>query len=178
MPRLIYLWKSLYLCLLLYLSIKLNVIIQKKIYHIFYLFLFIINIYSYLSECESTFWGENCEKECVCNGRGASKCHPIKGCLCESGWFGDSCDDDINECEFEINPCNNPRKTCVNTFGSYRCDCLPGFILTDQGLCSGKSASSLSSSGIIFEISSSPLQTTITKISHNYSYAFIFLRYL
>ncbi|XP_060578338.1 fibrillin-1-like [Ruditapes philippinarum] len=86
-------------------------------------------------ECENTFWGNDCEQECVCSGRGADKCHPVKGCICESGWFGESCNEDINECEFDIPPCSNPRTECVNTLGSYSCKCRVGFSLSNKGLC-------------------------------------------
>ncbi|XP_060570647.1 fibrillin-2-like isoform X2 [Ruditapes philippinarum] len=76
--------------------------------------------------CAATRWGENCEKECVCTGRGAQICDPVKGCLCDPGWEGDTCDEDINECDV-ANICKDPMKECTNNLGSYLCQCMNGF---------------------------------------------------
>ncbi|XP_060591770.1 fibrillin-1-like [Ruditapes philippinarum] len=76
--------------------------------------------------CAATRWGENCEKECVCTGRGAQICDPVKGCLCDPGWEGDTCDEDINECDV-ANICKDPMKECTNSLGSYLCQCMNGF---------------------------------------------------
>ncbi|XP_060576563.1 fibrillin-1-like isoform X2 [Ruditapes philippinarum] len=76
--------------------------------------------------CAATQWGENCEKECVCTGRGAQICDPVKGCLCDPGWEGDTCDEDINECDV-ANICKDPMKECINNLGSYLCQCMNGF---------------------------------------------------
>lgn len=34
---------------------------------------------------------------------------------------------DVDECANEVSPCGNIGETCVNTVGSYRCDCAEGF---------------------------------------------------
>ncbi|XP_071514687.1 cubilin-like [Panulirus ornatus] len=50
-------------------------------------------------------------------------------CLCRSGWQGENCDDDVNECyEFlgTNTGCQNGA-TCTNTDGGYRCDCRAGY---------------------------------------------------
>ena len=41
-----------------------------------------------------------------------------------SGWKGDHCHDDINECSLQI--CQNTG-TCANSPGDYTCTCLPGY---------------------------------------------------
>ncbi|KAL9970212.1 hypothetical protein ACROYT_G022549 [Oculina patagonica] len=45
-------------------------------------------------------------------------------CDCTSGYSGNYCETDINECT--NNPCQNGA-TCVNLDGSYRCDCTLGY---------------------------------------------------
>ncbi len=45
-------------------------------------------------------------------------------CACVSGYTGDLCDVDINECA--NNPCINGG-TCTNTDGSFTCTCVPGY---------------------------------------------------
>uniref|UniRef100_A0A8W8MTE0 Uncharacterized protein n=2 Tax=Magallana gigas TaxID=29159 RepID=A0A8W8MTE0_MAGGI len=74
--------------------------------------------------CGKFFYGENCETPCKC-GRGSKTCDNIKGCVCESGWTGESCEQDVDECQ--SNPCPGHHDVCVNTPGSYRCECPPGF---------------------------------------------------
>ncbi|XP_060608377.1 fibropellin-1-like [Ruditapes philippinarum] len=39
-------------------------------------------------------------------------------CLCQKGWTGINCDQDINECNGS--PCNNDQ-VCVNTIGGFQC---------------------------------------------------------
>ncbi|XP_053376387.1 uncharacterized protein LOC123533517 isoform X2 [Mercenaria mercenaria] len=85
--------------------------------------------------CEIPYWGNNCTHKCVCTGRGADRCDTVKGCKCEDGWQGETCDDDINECSTLPEVCDDPRKTCVNYLGSYSCVCKTGFHLTEQGDC-------------------------------------------
>ena len=74
---------------------------------------------------------------CDCNGRSRS-CHPVSGCQCESGWRGEHCETDVPECDENPGICSNAFETCVNTYGSYRCDCVDGYARnTDSGLCEG-----------------------------------------
>ena len=51
------------------------------------------------------------------------------GCVCEDGWEGTNCDQDVNECFTEIDNCL-PYHICNNTPGSYSCLCKFGFIST------------------------------------------------
>ncbi|XP_053395361.1 uncharacterized protein LOC123523940 isoform X4 [Mercenaria mercenaria] len=85
-------------------------------------------------ECDFPFWGNNCENECKCTGRGNLDCNPVRGCICEGGWQGDTCDDDIDECDILTYPCSDVRKDCVNVPGSYVCRCKDGFY-ENQGQC-------------------------------------------
>lgn len=83
--------------------------------------------------CGKFFYGENCETPCKC-GRGSNTCDNIKGCVCEQGWTGESCEQDVNECK--SNPCPGHHDICVNTPGSFRCECPPGFRKI-SGFCRG-----------------------------------------
>ncbi|KAK3588474.1 hypothetical protein CHS0354_035649 [Potamilus streckersoni] len=77
-------------------------------------------------QCAQPHYGDNCSSTCTC-GRGAIRCDPLSGCVCESGWTGTSCDQDVNECTQNPNICNNTLKTCMNTMGSYTCSCVSGY---------------------------------------------------
>ena len=48
----------------------------------------------------------------------------IKSCVCDKGWKGATCNRDVDECL--SHPCLNGG-ICVNTLGSFRCECRPGF---------------------------------------------------
>ncbi|XP_033480983.2 nephronectin isoform X2 [Epinephelus lanceolatus] len=66
-----------------------------------------------------------CKKPCV-NG----KCVGPDKCLCSTGYKGPQCDEDVNECGFLERPCS---QRCMNTHGSYRCYCEPGYTLSADG---------------------------------------------
>ncbi|XP_052280910.1 sushi, von Willebrand factor type A, EGF and pentraxin domain-containing protein 1-like [Dreissena polymorpha] len=46
-------------------------------------------------------------------------------CICNKGWNGTKCDNDINEC-LEPHPCGE-HAYCTNLFGSYNCSCTPQY---------------------------------------------------
>lgn len=75
---------------------------------------------------------------CICTGRGASRCDNVKGCVCDDGWEGETCNIDIDECASSSQNCNDPRRQCVNHLGSYTCECKVGFTESEQGTCEGK----------------------------------------
>ena len=52
--------------------------------------------------------------------------------LLESGKWVDC--DDINEC-LDTKRCNGENQVCKNTFGSFICDCIPGFEIESDGSC-------------------------------------------
>ncbi|XP_068178745.1 nephronectin isoform X2 [Antennarius striatus] len=74
-----------------------------------------------------------CKKSCV-NGR----CIGREKCLCSRGYKGHFCDEDVNECGSPERPCS---QRCMNTHGSYRCYCEPGYTLGADGYtCNRKAA--------------------------------------
>lgn len=88
-------------------------------------------------ECDEYHYGTNCINECRC-GVGADTCDHVTGCQCLNGWLGDYCDTDINECASA--PCTGQNEVCVNTPGSFVCDCETGYENVG-GLCQGKNPS-------------------------------------
>ncbi|VDL92368.1 unnamed protein product [Schistocephalus solidus] len=110
--------------------------------------------------CRNGYIGEDCQS---CNtsthfavlesdGLQCLPCHPscLKGCTdasastcvdCKAGWkatqSGKHCadiDEYINECSAESTVCRGEHEKCVNTPGSYRCDCEDGYTL-NSGKC-------------------------------------------
>uniref|UniRef100_A0A8B9PAV1 EGF like domain multiple 7 n=1 Tax=Apteryx owenii TaxID=8824 RepID=A0A8B9PAV1_APTOW len=47
-------------------------------------------------------------------------------CACPPGWTGAACETDVDECARRSHGCS---QLCINTAGSYRCACRPGFSL-------------------------------------------------
>nr|XP_024661135.1 protein HEG homolog 1 [Maylandia zebra] len=56
-------------------------------------------------------------------------------CSCQQGWTGRTCNKDIDECKQKQEPCPKG-STCVNTNGSFSCECPLGFDLEDGRTCS------------------------------------------
>ncbi|KAH8023666.1 hypothetical protein HPB51_015162 [Rhipicephalus microplus] len=46
-------------------------------------------------------------------------------CLCPAAFSGPGCLDDVDECLLR-KPCGR-FSVCINLYGSFRCDCMPGF---------------------------------------------------
>ncbi|XP_061697854.1 protein HEG [Syngnathoides biaculeatus] len=53
-------------------------------------------------------------------------------CRCQQAWTGPTCNQDINECEKDPCPVGS---RCVNTRGSFTCECPLGFDLEDGRMC-------------------------------------------
>ncbi|KAM5155098.1 vitamin K-dependent protein S isoform 2-T2 [Callospermophilus lateralis] len=67
-----------------------------------------------------------------CNEEGYESCKDGQAeftCICKSGWQGEKCDFDINECKDASNVNGGCSQICDNTPGSYHCSCRSGFIL-------------------------------------------------
>lgn len=86
-----------------------------------------------ISECDPYHYGDNCALECNC-GVGSEYCNAVWGCQCKSGWFGLHCDEDIDECSANQALCANNR-ICVNTHGSFVCQCQHGYFNNSIGEC-------------------------------------------
>lgn len=87
--------------------------------------------------CRSLRYGPACSRTCQCGGRGVD-CHPVRGCVCQDGWTGSDCQTDIDECVEKTDACPEMH-SCLNTNGSFICNCLPGYV-KDAGsnTCMGK----------------------------------------
>ncbi|KAM4019658.1 epidermal growth factor-like protein 8 isoform 2-T2 [Anomaloglossus baeobatrachus] len=74
---------------------------------------------------------ESCE-EAICRKpcQNGGTCVKPNMCRCPAGWGGRHCHVDIDECRRPSRYCP---QVCINTRGSYRCGCNPGYTLGDDG---------------------------------------------
>ncbi|PVD35905.1 hypothetical protein C0Q70_02874 [Pomacea canaliculata] len=63
---------------------------------------------------------ENCANNCAC-GLGADSCDGVSGCVCNYGWIGSRCDQDVDECQTlsVVQECQNKNAKCINFPGNY-----------------------------------------------------------
>jgi hypothetical protein len=86
--------------------------------------------------CGQNTFGYECNSTCTCNGNTTQLCNTINGtCTCKAGWQGDTCSEDFDECAAGTFDCPE-NSTCDNTDGSYKCNCVPGYVKT-SGVCRG-----------------------------------------
>ncbi|CAB3978548.1 fibropellin-1-like isoform X1 [Paramuricea clavata] len=55
-------------------------------------------------------------------------------CLCKEGYEGEMCENDIDECSEENFTCHL-NATCINTQGSYKCECKNGYVSDGKENC-------------------------------------------
>uniref|UniRef100_A0A671PSS5 Epidermal growth factor-like protein 6 n=1 Tax=Sinocyclocheilus anshuiensis TaxID=1608454 RepID=A0A671PSS5_9TELE len=88
-------------------------------------------------------WKKNskghCEAQCDLGCKHGECVGPNK-CKCFPGYTGKTCSQDLNECGLKPRPCEH---RCMNTFGSYMCYCLNGYMLMPDGSCANSRTCSL-----------------------------------
>lgn len=75
-------------------------------------------------------WG-HCQPLCQHGCKNGDCVGPNK-CKCHPGYTGKTCNQDLNECGLKPRPCKH---RCMNTYGSYKCYCLNGYMLLPDGSC-------------------------------------------
>ncbi|XP_030199527.1 epidermal growth factor-like protein 6 isoform X4 [Gadus morhua] len=88
-------------------------------------------------------WKKNgegqCEAQCT-PGCKHGECVGPNKCKCFAGYAGKTCHQDLNECGLKPRPCEH---RCMNTYGSYMCYCLNGYMLKPDGSCANSRTCSL-----------------------------------
>lgn len=89
-------------------------------------------------ECNEGKFGTDCSRTCSCNVTNTATCNHVNGtCTCKSGFQGDFCTDDADECQ-NLTLCSAEGQRCINTHGSFHCGCQDGWTLNSEGNCIGK----------------------------------------
>ena len=81
-----------------------------------------------ISACKNGHFGDNCDERCTCDLGNTEICQPNNGtCICKTGWQGDTCSDDVDECSGVYRYHCTGNSSCENTDGTFRCICDTGF---------------------------------------------------
>lgn len=80
------------------------------------------------SVCSPFTYGTECSEDCKCEKTKSEKCDAVTGnCHCQTGWTGNTCSQDVDECKEGTRTCNRSlHQVCVNNPGSSKCQCLYG----------------------------------------------------
>ncbi|KAL4229260.1 Mucin-4 [Mactra antiquata] len=107
--------------------------------------------------CDKSHWGTNCVNNCTCVTENTDVCDNVDGsCTCNNGWSGITCSDDVNECDVDPNICGDVLKTCVNTVGSYKCECNSGYTVNNENVCIDDNECLLGTSTCIYQCTNIP----------------------
>ncbi|XP_060067948.1 mucin-like protein [Ylistrum balloti] len=88
------------------------------------------------NKCDVGFYGRNCSEACACEVQNTISCDKMNGqCTCKSGWNGTTCADNINECDLGLDNCPSKTTTCLDTNGTFVCDCHNGLAVNNDGQC-------------------------------------------
>ncbi|XP_022804887.1 neurogenic locus Notch protein-like [Stylophora pistillata] len=68
--------------------------------------------------------GSPCKNKATCQSGFTRKRYR---CLCTSGFTGQDCEKDIDECALKSHSCSKDNAICANTVGSFKCSCTRGF---------------------------------------------------
>ncbi|XP_060600326.1 fibrillin-1-like [Ruditapes philippinarum] len=90
--------------------------------------------------CKNNTFGENCLQTCRCNGEHSvdksQTCDTATGkCMCQSNWHGDTCNDDVDECEDKTICKDKDNTVCANYDGGYSCKCEHGYKEYPSTIC-------------------------------------------
>eukprot|EP00731_Ephydatia_muelleri_P029850 Em0021g373a len=91
---------------------------------------------SYYCQCNDGYRMENGTCKPICNPpcQYNMPCVSPNTCHCEGRFNGTRCESDVNECA-QNNSCSPDTTICINTVGSYFCQCRQGFVMTDTNEC-------------------------------------------
>uniref|UniRef100_A0A1A8MAG4 Vitamin K-dependent protein S n=2 Tax=Nothobranchius pienaari TaxID=704102 RepID=A0A1A8MAG4_9TELE len=93
------------------------------------------NIPSDLRTCVKEISDQCTPSPCSKDGsKGCKDGHASFTCVCKSGWKGQLCEDDIDECSDPDFPAGCNQK-CLNIPGSFHCMCEDGYFLNDNIHC-------------------------------------------
>ncbi|KAK3705936.1 hypothetical protein RRG08_065079, partial [Elysia crispata] len=83
--------------------------------------------------CDFFAFGVECAQTCACNETNTQQCLATNGtCVCQEGWTGETCAENIDECQApNFGNCGSNTR-CVDSPGSYRCVCDSGFFKSDS----------------------------------------------
>lgn len=70
-------------------------------------------------------WIDACTSQPCANGSTCTVSGHKFSCICQSGYTGQKCEIDVNECATS-GLCHHGG-TCINLHGSFRCQCKPGY---------------------------------------------------